>query len=192
MAILTLSPILLEQTFLSIPTSITLLHLTLQLKSPKLTLSGRQPGSLLHGQTWTCVHPLPCKIIFSKSQLKTLASYSSSSPVDQISPRLHTPTTLWTLVNLCDIDSSSYASHSFSINTATNAGATGILNWLVKFWVAGNLTHTKLTSGLPRKQYVRFLSHQPLAPPANNPRGTLTTLEYLIETCIFLTISNDL
>ena len=39
---------------------------------------------------------------------------------------------LWTLLNLCDIDSSSCASHSFSIGAATTAGATGILNWLVK------------------------------------------------------------
>ena len=64
---------------------------------------------------------------------------------------------VWPLINLCNIDSSSPASYSFSIGATTTAGATGILGWLVKFWVTGNLTHTKLTSGLPRKQYVRFL-----------------------------------
>ena len=99
---------------------------------------------------------------------------------------------LWFLLNLCDNDSSSSASHSFSIGAATTGRTTGIFNWLFKFWVAGILTHTKLTSGLQRKQYVRFLSHWPLAPPANNPLESLRALEYLIETWIFLTISNDL
>ena len=192
MAISTLSPTLLEQTFLSIPTSFTLLHLTLQFKSPKLTLSGRQPGSLLQGQTQTFMHPLPCKIIRSKLQLKTpgqlLLSFSCGPYLTQTS---HT-NNLWSLLNLCDNDSSSSASHSFSIGAATTGRTTGIFNWLFKFWVAGILTHTELTSGLQRKQYVRFLSHWPLAPPANNPLESLRALEYLIETWVFLTISNGL
>ena len=135
MAISTLSPILLEQTFLSIPTSFTLLHLTLQFKSPKLTLSGRQPGSLLQGQTQTFVHPLPCKIIRSKLQTATqdpgqlLFSFSCGPNLTQTS---HT-NNLWSLLNLCDNDSSSSASHSFTIGAATTGRTTGIFNRLFKF-----------------------------------------------------------
>ena len=169
MAISTLSPILLEQTFLSISTS-NILHPTsfdTAIKKSKtdpfwetarLTFARSNSdlcaSSALQDYTLQTATQDPGQLLFSFSCGPNLTQTSHTN-------------NLWSLLNLCDNDSSSSAPHSFSIGAATTSGTTGIFNWLFKFWVAGILTHTKLTSGLQRKQYVRFLSHWPLAPPGS-------------------------
>ena len=136
MALSTLSPILLEQTSLSIPTSFTLLHLTLIKKSKtdpfwetaRLTIA--RSNSDLCASTALRDYMLQTT---AENPGQPLFSFSYGPNLTRTSPTNN----FWTLLNLCDIDSSSYASHSFRIGAATTARATCIPDWLVKFWVAG-------------------------------------------------------